>query len=67
MATCSFHQWTWNFGVLRAVPSFLLGMLAFQLRDALGQLPLAGVLDVGAAGPVPGAVDACGSSGRCCC
>ena len=36
-----FHQWTWNFGVLRAVPGFLLGMLAFQLRDVLGRLPLA--------------------------
>ena len=34
-----FHQWTWNFGVLRAVPGFLLGMLAFQLRGALGKLP----------------------------
>ena len=36
-----FHQWTWNFGVLRAVPGFLLGMLAFQLRGALGRLPFA--------------------------
>jgi peptidoglycan/LPS O-acetylase OafA/YrhL len=36
-----FHQWTWNFGVLRAVPGFLLGMLAFQLRDVLGKLPFA--------------------------
>jgi peptidoglycan/LPS O-acetylase OafA/YrhL len=36
-----FHQWTWNFGVLRAVPGFLLGMLAFQLRDVLGRLPFA--------------------------
>ena len=34
-----FHQWTWNFGVLRAVPGFLLGMLAFQLRPWLGRLP----------------------------
>jgi hypothetical protein len=32
-----FHQWTWNFGVLRAVPGFLLGMLAFQMRDVLGK------------------------------
>jgi peptidoglycan/LPS O-acetylase OafA/YrhL len=38
-----FHQWTWNFGVLRAVPGFLLGMLAFQLRDVLGRLPFARV------------------------
>ena len=36
-----FHQWTWNFGVLRAVPGFLLGMLAFQLRPWLGRLPFA--------------------------
>ena len=36
-----FHQWTWNFGVLRAVPGFLIGMLAFQLRPMLGRLPLA--------------------------
>ena len=36
-----FHQWTWNFGVLRAVPGFLLGMLAFQCRDVLGRLPFA--------------------------
>jgi len=36
-----FHQWTWNFGVLRAVPGFLLGMLAFQLRAPLGRLPFA--------------------------
>jgi peptidoglycan/LPS O-acetylase OafA/YrhL len=36
-----FHQWTGNFGVLRAVPAFLLGMLAFQLRPWLGRLPFA--------------------------
>jgi peptidoglycan/LPS O-acetylase OafA/YrhL len=36
-----FHQWTWNFGVLRAVPGFLIGMLAFQLRPILGRLPFA--------------------------
>ena len=36
-----FHQWTWNLGVLRALPSFLLGMLAFQLRPVLGRLPFA--------------------------
>jgi peptidoglycan/LPS O-acetylase OafA/YrhL len=36
-----FHQWTWNFGVLRAVPGFLIGMLAFQLRPVLGRLPFA--------------------------
>ncbi|KRA64778.1 acyltransferase [Caulobacter sp. Root655] len=34
-----FHQWTWNFGVLRAVPGFLIGMLAFQLRPWLARLP----------------------------
>jgi len=37
----TFSQWTWNFGVARAVPGFMLGMLAFQLRDVLGKLPLA--------------------------
>jgi len=37
----TFSQWTYDFGVARAVPGFMLGMLAFQLRGALGKLPLA--------------------------
>jgi peptidoglycan/LPS O-acetylase OafA/YrhL len=36
-----FHQWTYDFGVLRAVPGFLLGMAAFGLRGRLGKLPAA--------------------------
>ena len=36
-----FSQWTYDFGVARAVPGFMLGMLAFQMRDVLGKLPLA--------------------------
>lgn len=34
-----FHQWTWDMGVLRAVPGFLVGMLGFQLRPILARLP----------------------------
>ncbi|MGR4867124.1 acyltransferase family protein [Caulobacter sp. LARHSG274] len=34
-----FHQWTWNLGVLRALPGFLIGMLGFQLRGVLARLP----------------------------
>lgn len=37
----TFSQWTYDFGVARAVPGFMLGMLAFQWRDVLGKLPLA--------------------------
>jgi len=37
----TFSQWTYDFGVARAVPGFLLGMLAFQLRDQLARLPFA--------------------------
>ena len=37
----TFSQWTFNFGVARAVPGFMLGMLAFQIRDVLARLPLA--------------------------
>jgi peptidoglycan/LPS O-acetylase OafA/YrhL len=37
----TFSQWTFNFGVARAVPGFLLGMLAFQLRPWLAKLPFA--------------------------
>lgn len=37
----TFSQWTFNMGVARAVPGFMLGMLAFQLRDQLGKLPYA--------------------------
>jgi peptidoglycan/LPS O-acetylase OafA/YrhL len=36
-----FHQWTYNFGVLRAVPGFLLGMAAFGWRGHLAKLPAA--------------------------
>ncbi|ALL15350.1 acyltransferase family protein [Caulobacter henricii] len=34
-----FHQWTWDYGVLRAVPGFLIGMLGFQIRPLLAKLP----------------------------
>ncbi|MBO9545737.1 acyltransferase [Caulobacter sp.] len=37
----TFSQWTYDFGVARAVPGFMLGMLAFQLRDALAKIPYA--------------------------
>jgi peptidoglycan/LPS O-acetylase OafA/YrhL len=37
----SFSQWTYDFGVARAVPGFMLGMWAFQVRDALARLPFA--------------------------
>jgi peptidoglycan/LPS O-acetylase OafA/YrhL len=37
----TFSQWTYNFGVARAVPGFMLGMLAFQVRDTLAKLPFA--------------------------
>jgi peptidoglycan/LPS O-acetylase OafA/YrhL len=37
----TFSQWTYNFGVARAVPGFLLGMLAFQIRPWLAKLPAA--------------------------
>ena len=39
----TFSQWTYDFGVARAVPGFLLGMWAFQVRGALARLPLARV------------------------
>ncbi len=34
-----FHQWTWDYGVLRAIPGFLIGMAAFQLRGPLAKIP----------------------------
>lgn len=34
-----FHQWTWDLGVLRALPGFLIGMLGFQIRPLLAKLP----------------------------
>lgn len=37
----SFSQWTYDFGVARAVPGFMLGMLAWQARDTLARLPFA--------------------------
>lgn len=37
----TFSQWTFNFGVARAVPGFMLGMLAFQMKDVLAKLPKA--------------------------
>jgi len=37
----TFSQWTYDFGVARAVPGFMLGMLAFQLKDVLARLPFA--------------------------
>lgn len=37
----TFSQWTYNFGVARAVPGFMLGMLAFQMKAVLARLPFA--------------------------
>ncbi len=37
----TFSQWTYDFGVARAVPGFMLGMLAFQRKDVLAKLPFA--------------------------
>ncbi len=37
----TFSQWTYDFGVARAVPGFMLGMLAFQMKDLLSRLPFA--------------------------
>ena len=37
-----FYEWTADFGLLRAVPGFLIGMLAFRLRARLAALPAAG-------------------------
>ncbi|NQE60960.1 acyltransferase [Caulobacter sp. RHG1] len=37
----TFSQWTFNFGVARAVPGFMLGMLAFQMKDVLAKIPQA--------------------------
>lgn len=37
----TFSQWTYDFGVARAVPGFLLGMLAWQVRPWLAKMPLA--------------------------
>ncbi|WP_297512711.1 acyltransferase [uncultured Caulobacter sp.] len=36
----TFSQWTYDFGVARAVPGFVLGLWAFQVRDQLAKLPL---------------------------
>ncbi|PZR37349.1 acyltransferase [Caulobacter segnis] len=40
----SFSQWTYDFGVARAVPGFMLGMLAWQARDTLARLPFARIV-----------------------
>jgi peptidoglycan/LPS O-acetylase OafA/YrhL len=61
-----FHQWTWNFGVLRAVPGFLLGMLAFQLRDVLGGCRSQGS-GCGACWRCSWSPRPCGSTAPCCC
>jgi peptidoglycan/LPS O-acetylase OafA/YrhL len=37
----SWLEWTFDGGVLRALPTFLLGMIAFQHRARLGRLPWA--------------------------
>jgi peptidoglycan/LPS O-acetylase OafA/YrhL len=34
-----FHQWTFDFGVLRALPAFLLGMIAWRLKPLLASIP----------------------------
>lgn len=40
----SWLEWSFDFGVLRALPSFLLGMIAFQYRGMLGRMPRAALL-----------------------
>lgn len=37
----SWLEWSFDFGVLRALPTFLLGMIAFQYRGILGRVPRA--------------------------
>ena len=37
----SWLEWSFDFGVLRALPSFLLGMIAFQYRGMLARVPRA--------------------------
>jgi peptidoglycan/LPS O-acetylase OafA/YrhL len=37
----SWLEWSFDFGVLRALPTFLLGMIAFQYRGSLGRVPWA--------------------------
>lgn len=34
-----FHMWTADFGIARAAPGFLVGMIAYRLRGPLGRLP----------------------------
>lgn len=34
-----FHMWTADFGIARAAPGFLVGMIAYKLRGLLGSLP----------------------------
>lgn len=41
-AGSSWLEWSFDFGVLRALPSFLLGMAAYQYRDVLARVPQAG-------------------------
>lgn len=35
------YEWTWDLGVLRAAPSFLLGAVAYDYRATLARLPFA--------------------------
>lgn len=39
----SWLEWSFDFGVLRALPSFLLGMTAYRYRDELSKIPRAAV------------------------
>jgi peptidoglycan/LPS O-acetylase OafA/YrhL len=38
------YQWSWNFGVLRAIPDFSLGVSLFFCRAAIGRIPAARIL-----------------------
>jgi peptidoglycan/LPS O-acetylase OafA/YrhL len=38
-----FHMWTADFGVVRALPGFMVGLSAFAFRTELGRLPAARV------------------------
>lgn len=38
------HQWTFDFGPLRALPAFAIGVSLFGMREALARIPAAGAL-----------------------
>ena len=53
----SWLHWSYDFGILRALPSFLLGMISFNYRDRLARVPWApGCLLVGCVAFVAGCI-----------